>query len=207
MKEYQSFGAGVNSVALAEVLHHRVEKVMADPGCEYPETYDYLRKYPFPITYLRDPVEGCATIEEWCHKLGHAPFRQFRSCSDKWKYRRLEKYQQKPCIVYIGIAYDEKHRARFTEKNGILYQYPLVEQGITRDKCKEIILEAGLDIPPKSGCWFCPFQSKASWWRLARHHSDLFERACKIDELNEKIRLREKGTSKSSPSSSGFRGG
>jgi len=193
MREYQSFGAGVNSVALAEVLHHRVEAVFSDPGCEYPETYEYLGSYPHKVTTLHPIVEGCKTIEEWCLKLGHAPFTRFRSCSDKWKHRQLERYYEKPCEVSIGIAYDERHRARLTEKGKIMYRYPLVEQGITRDKCKEIIIEAGLSIPPKSGCWFCPFQSKASWWRLARHHPNLFERACRIDELNEKVRLREKG--------------
>jgi hypothetical protein len=193
MREYQSFGAGVNSVALAEILRHKPEKVFADTGCEYPETYAYLKKYLYPITVLNEPVEGCATIEEWCLKLGHAPFRQFRSCADKFKHRRMERYYEKPCTVYIGIAYDERHRVRISEKGQFSYKYPLVEQGITRDKCKEIITEAGLEIPPKSGCWLCPFQSKASWWRLARHHPDLFERACRIDELNEKVRLRERG--------------
>lgn len=193
MKEYQSFGAGVNSVALAEVMHHIPEKVFADTGCEYPETYAYLDNYPYPITVLNSPVEGCATIEDWCMKLGHAPFMRFRSCTDKFKHARMERYMEKPCTVYIGIAYDEKHRARITEKGRITYKYPLVEQGINRAKCKEIITEAGLPIPPKSGCWLCPFQPKSSWWRLARQHPDLFQRAIKIDELNEKVRLREKG--------------
>lgn len=193
MKEYQSFGAGVNSVALAEVLHNNVEKVFADTGCEYPETYAYLKNYPHPITTLNAPVEGCSTIEEWCLKLGHAPFMRFRSCTDKFKHRRMERYMKKPYTVLIGIAYDEKHRARVTQKGEITYRYPLVEQGITRAKCKEIITEAGLAIPPKSGCWMCPFQPKSSWWRLARQHPDLFERACAIDELNPKVRLREKG--------------
>jgi hypothetical protein len=193
MREYQSFGAGVNSVALAEILHHKPEKVFADPGCEYPETYDYLKSYPYEITVLNDPVEGCNTIEEWCHKLGHAPFIAFRSCTDKWKYRRLVKYFEKPCIVYLGIAYDESHRIKIHRKKDIIYRYPLVEQKITRSKCIEIIRSAHLKIPPKSGCWFCPMQPKSSWWRLARHHPDLFWRAVAIDELSPKIKCWDRG--------------
>lgn len=192
MKEYQSFGAGVNSVALAEVLKHKPEKVFADTGCEYPETYTYLKTY-LPVTVLNAPVEKCNTIEEWCHKLGHGPFVRYRSCTDKWKIRRLEKYAEKPCTFNIGIAYDERHRARIFEKGKIKYRYPLVENGITRKDCKQIILDAGLRIPVKSGCWLCPFQPKASWWRLARNHPDLFWRAVAIDELSDKIDLHYKG--------------
>ncbi len=187
MIEYQSFGGGVNSVALSEVLDHSVEKIMADTGCEGRPTYRYLAEYPHPITMLKGHVEGCNDIEEWCHKLGHAPFRMYRSCSDKWKYRVIEKYYERPCLVYIGIAYDERHRVKIHKKGKITYRYPLVEQKITRNKCKRIILDAGLPVPPKSGCWLCPFQSRGSWWKLAREDPDLFWRAVEIDELSTKI--------------------
>jgi len=195
VKEYQSYGAGVNSVALAEVLHYKPERVFADPGCEYPETYEYLKGYPHEVTTLHPIVEECSNIEEWCHKLGHAPFSQMRSCSVKWKHRPMEKYMKPPCTVHIGIAYDERHRVKVYEKNTrrgkFYYSYPLVEQGITRAQCVEIIHEAGLQAPPKSGCWFCPQQSKASWWRLGRQHPDLFWRAVAIDDLSDKVKLWE----------------
>src|SRR4030042_2912593 len=187
MNEYQSFGAGVNSVALAEVLRHGPERVFADPGCEYPETYRYIEYYPHEITALHPIVGGCRTIELWCHKLGHAPFSQMRSCSDKWKHRPLERYYNPPCTVHIGIAYDERQRAQLDEKNTkrgkITYKYQIVEQGKNRGNCIEIIREAGLLVPPKSGCWLCPLQSKASWWRLGRQHPDLFRRAIAGDDL------------------------
>ena len=195
MNEYQSHGVGVNSAALAEVLGYRPERVFSDGGCEYNETYTYLENYPYEVTILHPIVEGCHTIEEWCHKLGHAPFSQMRNCSDKWKHRPLERYYKPPCIVYIGIAYDERHRAKLDEKNTrrgkITYKYPLVENGIDRGDCIEIIRESGLTIPPKSGCWLCPLQSKASWWRLGRHHPDLFQRALAIDDLSDKVKLWE----------------
>jgi len=196
LKEYQSFGAGVNSVALAEVLHYRAEAVFSDPGCEYPETYDFLKNYPHPVTTLHPIVEGCKTIEEWCFKLGHAPFSQMRSCTDKWKHKPLECYYEKPCIVNIGIAWDERHRARKiekkTRKGTIFFQYPLVDQQITREKCIEIIKEeVGLNVPPKSGCFFCPLQPKSSWFRLGRHHPELFQRALRIDDLSDKVKCWE----------------
>lgn len=204
MREYQSFGAGVNSVALAEILNHKPEKVFADTGCEYPETYNYLKCYPHPVTVLNNPVEGCKTIEEWCHKLGHGPFIKFRSCTYKWKIRRIEKYIERPCIINVGIAYDEKHRAKIFKKGKIKYRYPLVDNKITRKECIEIIKNAELDVPPKSGCWLCPFQPKASWWRLGRNHPDLFWRAVVVDELSEKIDLNYGGLRRLWPPQSVF---
>jgi len=193
MNEYQSFGAGVGSVALAEVLNHRIEKVFSDPGCEEPETYAYLAQYPHPITTLHPVVEGCTTIEEWCHKRGLAPFRRYRNCTRLWKIEPLNAYFKKPVTIYIGYTFDEAHRAKLRETKVMKYRYPMVEQRITRLQAKEIIKDAGLEIPPKSGCWLCPLQPKSSWWRLGRTHPDLFWRAVAIDELADNIKLREKG--------------
>jgi len=60
VKEYLSFGAGVNSVALLLLLQDQgreFESVFSDHRCEYPETYeylDYLKDLGFEITRL-DP--------------------------------------------------------------------------------------------------------------------------------------------------------
>ena len=199
---YLSFGAGVNSFALYLYLHSlgiEFEAVFSDPGREDPGTYRVVEGFVsggYPVTVLHPIVEGTTNIADWCRKLGHGPFRAFRSCTDKWKHRPLEKYFKKPCIVFLGIAYDERHRARITRsKNGkFLYLYPLVDAGITRKDCVQIIKDAGLPVPPKSGCTICPFQSRASWWRLARQSPDRFWEAVEIDELSKKIGLyREPG--------------
>jgi hypothetical protein len=41
-----------------------------------------------------------------------------------------------------------KHRYNF--------RYPLREWGLNREACGRIIKEAGLPLPPKSACFFCP---------------------------------------------------
>jgi hypothetical protein len=38
------------------------------------------------------------------------------------------------------------------------YMHPLMDWGWTREICKEMIREAGLPVPPKSSCVFCPNQ-------------------------------------------------
>lgn len=46
-------------------------------------------------------------------------------------------------------------------------RYPLIEAGITRSMCRDLIVKAGLPIPPKSACFFCPASKVQELKRLA----------------------------------------
>ena len=185
MKEYQSFGYGVNSVALSEVLHHEPLKLFADTGNESDETYVFQRYYEqiHDVIVLRDPVQGFTSLYDYCIAYKTVPHRAFRWCTDKFKRQRVNQFYKDDSepIVYMGIAYDERHRAKVDKKGKITYRYPLVENGITRKQCIEIINEAGLQVPPKSGCWFCPFQSKQSWIKLLKNHPEQYEKAVQLE--------------------------
>lgn len=62
------------------------------------------------------------------------------------------------------------------------YWYPLIEWGIDRDGCKDIIQAAGLPIPPKSACYFCPASHKEEIIWLRQEHPELYQRAIAIEE-------------------------
>jgi hypothetical protein len=57
-----------------------------------------------------------------------------------------------------------------------------MEWGCDRDRCKEIITKAGLPIPPKSACFFCPASKRPEIVWLQQHHPDLLQRALTIEE-------------------------
>jgi hypothetical protein len=60
--------------------------------------------------------------------------------------------------------------------------YPLIDRKLTRDDCARIISEGGLQLPPKSACFFYPFGSVDRWHRLLDEHPDLFEKAVALEE-------------------------
>jgi len=187
MKEYLSHGGGVNSTALMILLKNqgiKFESIFVDHGGDYPETYEYinyLQKNGYLITILKPDVEGCSTIEEYCHKYNMQPLRMMRWCTDKFKLRVIRDYLKTPCIVYIGIDDGEKHRAfKKPLKEGVVNKYPLVELGIDRMMCKKIIRGSGLEIPMKSGCFFCPFARKSEIQYLKQKYPGLFERRKQI---------------------------
>jgi hypothetical protein len=78
----------------------------------------------------------------------------------------------------LGIDAGEKHRAKAFNDN----EFPLIDLGLDRADCARLIQAAGLPMPRKSGCWFCPFQGKAEWMSLLRQHRDLFLRAEALEQ-------------------------
>lgn len=173
-----SFGAGVDSTAII-VYHLYVRSldidhvVFADAGAEFPETYDNVELIktlceeagiPFHIV-----KKGGETILEWCLRLGIVPVMAGGAhvCSQKFKgdviqaWAKLNKFENP--VYLIGIEADEGHRLRrFSPPKGSVsrYEYPLVDMGMNRAACEDLLKRYGFKVR-KSSCMFCPFMSPA----------------------------------------------
>ena len=101
MKNYLSFGGGVNSSALyllMQDLGMDFEAVFVDHGGDWPETYeyvDYFIKTGRPITILKPDVQGIDNIVDYCEKYNMLPARFPRWCTVNFKVKPLNKYHQK----------------------------------------------------------------------------------------------------------------
>lgn len=195
MKQYLSFGAGVNSTALLLLLTdmgERFETVFVNHGGDYPETYeyvDYLRAEGFEITEVIPPTYcGCTTIEQYIYKYKFAPARFRRWCTQCFKVIPFLKYIESPCTALLGIGFDEMHRAENRVKKhkleeNVTYEYPLIDVRMDRDDCIDLIREHGLKVPKRSMCWFCPFQNKQQFRELYLNYPDLYHRAVEIEDV------------------------
>lgn len=80
---------------------------------------------------------------------------------------------------------DEKGRKPSREerldRDVFAYWYPLMDWGMDRAACERSIRGAGLPVPPKSSCWFCPASKRDEILWLGRHHPRLLERALAIE--------------------------
>jgi hypothetical protein len=86
-------------------------------------------------------------------------------------------------VVAIGISTDEIHRIKKKrEEPHEIAVYPLIELGLDRDDCKKIIADAGLPIPPKSACFFCPFHGKDYWREMKSDRPDLWEKTVSLEK-------------------------
>lgn len=186
--------------------------IFADPGSEMPETYEFIersikpfckeRNIPFETVRLRagnrnpnwDEGEVIPIYEGYARNRG-VPAIRMRTCSIKWKGSLIDKMiaeKYKGAHHLIGIDYSEKHRAKIfidpeTGKEEYVYpdkSYPLVDWEWTRDDCIQAIEEYGWEVPVKSGCYFCPFQSRDSWKALYENHPALYIKAELLESNN-----------------------
>lgn len=125
-----------------------------------------------------------------------------RSCTVDFKIeaigkelRRRGASPENPATVAIGISLDEMERANRKNRPYERIVYPLLRVGdlslprpLTRDDCARVIREAGLPVPPKSSCFFCPFHSLNEWIRQRRDEPELFARSVALErEISEKV--------------------
>lgn len=124
-----------------------------------------------------------------------------RTCTTDFKIRVIDRWIKQSgfthAVVGLGISIDEYQRMRGEEwhdMNGSKplgfmkrREHPLIDMRLTRKDCKAVVSEAGLPVPPKSACFFCPFQKRSEWVELKREQPELFAKAVEIERvINEK---------------------
>lgn len=179
-----AYGVGVDSTAIIAGLVKRGIRpdfiLFANAGSEKKKTYDYLpiiqkyladNRFP-PVTIVRykpvyapyDTLEGNMVMNA---TLPGATFGR-GSCTDKFKIQpqmkwEKQEYASRKIQKMIGFDASEEFRilrandkAHTKKSERYEYLFPLIEWGWDREECKARIREAGLPVPPKSSCVFCP---------------------------------------------------
>lgn len=130
-----------------------------------------------------------------------------KSCSVKWKGKAIDSWirgwkavgkreaqepwqpaldcweQGRRVLRVIGFDAGAKDRRRGAVEGDKHYQnfFVLRELGMDRLDCANEIISAGLPLPIKSACFFCPFNKETELKWLHHHHPDLFRRAMVIE--------------------------
>jgi len=217
---------GITEEQLRESIPEYEWVVFADPGSEWPQTYEnldyaekicetaglnfkrvyftqgfYRHKETNERIYVADwrklrsdekeqyiHTEERFKIYEWLTKAGNLPLMPGSNhvCSDKFKGDPQRKWSKKEFgdetikIWSLGIEANEgKREKRFTmnrhkmtdQREGHEYRYPLIELGMDRDDCLEMLKVLEWDykgdgsVVEKSSCMWCPFLSD---WEVDR---------------------------------------
>ncbi|RNI26608.1 hypothetical protein [Rufibacter latericius] len=112
----------------------------------------------------------------------------FKTCSIKWKITPVDRYVAKhlkgrKLVKYVAYDASESHRIKdySTEKERVVY--PLVEWGMDRFDCMAYIHKAGLPVPQKSSCFFCPNMKEREIKQLQAAEPDLLEMALNLEKI------------------------
>lgn len=126
------------------------------------------------------------------HMSNGAPGR--RACTLDFKIRVVDRWLKREwqahrhgVSVGLGISLDEFTRMRTnTDPDTMAWKtldYPLIDLRLDRQTCLALIQQAGLPVPPKSSCWFCPYHSQRNWQALRETQPLLFDRAVALERL------------------------
>lgn len=90
-------------------------------------------------------------------------------------------------IKFIGYDAGETRRVQHGEaaneqNKKIENRYPLYEWGWDRAECVRVIQRAGLPLPAKSSCYFCPSMKKKEIQALWEQFPDLFQKAVEMEQ-------------------------
>lgn len=85
-------------------------------------------------------------------------------------------------IQWIGISREEAHRMKPARDKWIQHIWPLVERGITRQKCLEWMAANKFPVPPRSACVFCPYHNDVEWMRLRDREPEEFKKAIEFEK-------------------------
>ena len=206
-----AFGGGTNSAAMLIEMQARGVVpdliLFADTGGELPETYqfvktfsDWLESKAMPkiewVKYKRETLEENCIRQKMLPSLAYG----FKTCSQKYKIQPQYQFCNNWAMAkeawrgggrvlkLIGYDAGESHRVKFYDDKKYIYEYPLVRWGWNRNKCVEVVRQAGF-APAKSSCFFCPAMKKHEVLRLAEEPPELAERAIAMEKNAELTKI------------------
>lgn len=181
---------------------------MADPGSEWQHTIrfrddhmnPFLERHGYPtVTVCTHTVGKYRTLEEDCLDKRMLPSRAygFKSCSVEYKIRVQNRYIATLPVArdlwargeqierWVGYHYLEQHRANANvhveHAERYAPRYPLIEWKMGPAENVETLRRAGLPVPGKSSCTFCPSMKPWEVLKLKREEPEALARALAME--------------------------
>jgi 3'-phosphoadenosine 5'-phosphosulfate sulfotransferase (PAPS reductase)/FAD synthetase len=184
---------GKDSTALAVLLHQEIpqmEYFFCDTHKELPETYEYLDRIKVRLGIKIHYLSAEYGFDHWLRVYGgYLPSPKSRWCTRQMKIAPLEKFVgDDEAISYVGIRADENREGYISTKPNIQPVFPFKEREMVKADIIRLLEDSGIGLPDyyrwrsRSGCFFCFFQRKYEWVRLAEEHPDLFAEAVEYEQ-------------------------
>ena len=204
MKKYISFSGGVESTTMCVLFGGNADAIFCDTGYEHRKLHEHIQRvirkvqaiHPkFKLITVRANVKvnGIYTdsLRKYIELSKFYPSYLSRYCTRMFKIEPIDNFliDKGMAELMIGLNADEGER---TGNHGNLanvkYSYPLLENGITRQACIDILNKT--DIYPnypvymsRGGCVGCFFKSKKEFKAMAVLNEPEFDMVMELEEL------------------------
>lgn len=191
------FGGGKNSTGLLIGMEERGERpdaiLFSDTGGEHPETYEHIDLMQTWCASKRFPaieiVSQKLTLEQDCLNRETLPSKAFGfgTCSERFKIQPQRTWVKERGLVgkvcwIVGIHYGEQQRAkRLANEHGEPIRYPLIHWQWGQAECEAAITRAGIPMPMKSSCFYCPSKPKREVLAMRPKHQSLLDRSIAME--------------------------
>lgn len=209
--KFISLSGGVESTTMCLLYGADAKAIWADTGAEHKKMYERIEKIEGLIKKVHPNFEVIRVKGEKKHngetydnleKLSVAykyiPSGQQRFCTRIFKIEPIDDYlkSQGECELMIGLNLDEENsrEGNWGLNKNVKYTYPLIEDGLTRKDCEDILNEHGLhpNMPVymmRGGCRMCFFKSEKEY--RAMYHLEK-EEFLEVMAFEEEIQDRRK---------------
>jgi len=204
MKKYISFSGGVESTTMCVLFGGSADAIFCDTGYEHRKLHEHIQrvirkvqaihpKFKLITVRANAKVNGIYTdsLRKYIELSKFYPSYLSRYCTRMFKIEPIDNFliDKGMAELMIGLNADEGER---TGNHGNLanvkYSYPLLENGITRQACIDILNKT--DIYPnypvymsRGGCVGCFFKSKKEFKAMAVLNEPEFDMVMELEEL------------------------
>lgn len=156
----------------------------------------HRRRRDGTIETLRGRLErpGIRSVDIPARLAGGAP--GHRKCTEDFKLAVVRRWcrehgatKESPAEIAIGFSMDEIGRIGRSKNHPIERKvFPLLDLRLGLAACIAVIRRAGLPIPPKSSCYFCPFRNDFA--EMRRDRPEVFAQAVEVEHVINRTRAR-----------------
>lgn len=213
MQRFISFSGGVESTTMCILYGKGAKGIFVDGGGEHEKLYERIDQVEKACKQLHGDFEiikltGQAkhkgeiynTLEDLIVAYKYMPSPMSRYCTRMFKVEPIDKFlsDKGECELMIGLNADEENsrNGNWGLLSNVKYSYPLVDDGLTRDDCEELLRQNNLhpDFPvymSRGGCKFCFFKSekeyKAMYFLNRKEFNDVMALEEKIQDRRGKF--------------------
>lgn len=97
----------------------------------------------------------------------------------------IQAQQHGEVISYVGLRADEEERAGgdYSKVPGIVTRYPMREWEWGLNDVWGYLAKRGIDIPARTDCKLCFFQTLGEWWELWKSDPEGFEQGVMLEDM------------------------